>query len=135
MPQYAFILGRNPQLSRAEILAVLPQVKIVSQTDSFLLVDLPAAIDGAALLNQLGGTIKIAEVIGNSISSEAIISQLTAKPVKGKIRFGVSFYDCPQSQLGMVVKKELKNLGLSARLVVSRDKVLSSVVVAKNKCQ
>src|SRR3989344_7958542 len=34
----------------------------------------------------------------------------------------------------MTVKKQLRSLGISCRLVTSRDKILSSVVVTKNNC-
>jgi len=44
-------------------------------------------------------------------------------------------YKTKTQRLGMEIKKELKEGGRSVRFVVSRDPVLSSVVIAKNKCQ
>ena len=55
--QYVFILGHNPELSVAEIKAVLPQAMFIEQTSSFLILENPK-ISCGQLLDQLGGTIK-----------------------------------------------------------------------------
>ncbi|MFA5022058.1 MAG: DNA methyltransferase [Patescibacteria group bacterium] len=131
--QYVFILGRNFKLSVAEILAVLPQAKIIEETSSFLIVE-NEEFDCAQILNQLGGTIKIGTIIGNQISKKVTVEKLKQIKSESKLNFAVSYYDSQPNNLGMMVKKELKDSGVSCRLVVSKDKALSSVVVKKNKC-
>ncbi len=132
--QYAFILGRNPKLSVAEILAVLPDSQIVKETDSFLILSVKDDFDCKAVLNQLGGTIKIGQVIGDEIKAETIAGVLKNIKAAGKLNFGISYYDCPQDKLGMEVKKILRKDKISCRLVTSKDKALSAVVITKNKC-
>jgi|TARA_Y100000310_G_scaffold304987_1_gene344685 tRNA G10 N-methylase Trm11 len=129
---YAFILGHNPKLSAAEILAVLPKAKLVIQADSFLILE-DVKIDCQKLLRQLGGTIKIGEVLAEKIDQKIIVEKLKKVKASNKLKFGLSYYNCPKDKLGMEVKTELKEAGISCRLVTSRDKALSSVVVTKNK--
>ncbi len=133
MLKYIFILGHNPRLSVAEILAVLPKAVIITESSSFLIAE-NNQLDCHKLLNQLGGTIKIGEVIGEQINPDIIVNQL--KPLKsaGKLNFGLSYYDCKKNDLGMKVKRDLRRWDISSRLVTSKDKALSSVVVTKNKC-
>ncbi|MBI5221213.1 MAG: hypothetical protein HY979_00200 [Candidatus Magasanikbacteria bacterium] len=136
--QYVFILGHNPKLSVAEIKAVLPKAKEVIEAGSFLILSFDAAQDGnkscQALLNRLGGTIKIGEIISEQIKLEVIVERLK-KMTSNKINFGISCYGCKNDNLGMAVKKELRRQGINSRLVTSKEKVLSSVVITKNQCQ
>lgn len=131
--QYVFILGHNPKLSVAEIMAVLPQAKIVAETGSFFIVE-NEELDCQKLLNQLGGTIKIGTIIGNQISKKITVEKLKQIRTESKLNFGVSYYETKPNNFGMEIKKDLKDAGISCRLVTSRDKALSSVVVTKNKC-
>jgi len=131
--QYAFILGRNPSLSRAEIQSVFPNGRILVDQSDFLILE-HSQIDVQSAMNRLGGTIKVALVLGQEIAPEIIARELKKIGATNKLNFGVSFYNSQPSQLGMQVKGILKAEGVSSRLVVSRDKALSSVVVAKNKC-
>ncbi len=94
----------------------------------------------------LGGTIKIGEVIkeislanrralSESIKEEAFIT--AEKNVTKKFNFGFSFYNkkVPGDffKLGLAIKRELREEGISSRMVTSRDVILSSVVVEQNK--
>jgi len=130
---YVFILGHNPKLSVAEILAVLPKAKIIDQTSSYLIID-AEEFDCAELLDRLGGTIKIGKIIGSQISRKVTVEKLKALKKESKLNFGISYYDCKPDNLGMEIKNELKTAGISCRLVTSKDKALSSVVVTKNQC-
>ena len=131
--QYAFILGHNPKLSVAEILAVLPQAKVIEETSSFLIID-NEEFDCLEMIDRLGGTIKIGKIVGTQISKKVTVEKLKEIKSESKLNFAVSYYDSKPNNLGMMIKKELKDAGISCRLVVSRDKALSSVVVQKNKC-
>ncbi|MFA6410646.1 MAG: DNA methyltransferase [Candidatus Buchananbacteria bacterium] len=131
--KYVFILGRNFKLSVAEILAVLPQAKVIEETSSFLIVE-NEEFDCAEILKRLGGTIKIGKIIDSQISKKVTVEKLKEIKTESKLNFAVSYYDAKPNNLGMMIKKELKDSGISCRLVVSKDKALSSVVVTKNKC-
>jgi len=133
MSQYVFILGHNPKLSVAEILAVLPQTKKVFETSSFFIIE-SEKFDCQKILQRLGGMIKIGEVIGQQINQKIIAEQLRQLKPVGKLNFGLSYYDCKKDDLGMEVKRELHRYDIKSRLVTSKDKILSSVVVTKNKC-
>ena len=119
-------------MSAAEILAVLPKAKLVTQADSFLILE-NTKVDCQELLRQLGGTIKVGEVLSSKIDKEIMVEKLKKIKVSNKLKFGLSYYNCPKDKLGMEIKTELKKAGISCRLVTSRDKALSSVVVTKNK--
>jgi len=130
--QYAFILGHNPKLSAAEILAVLPKAKVASQSSSFLILE-NNEINCEELMNRLGGSIKIAKVISEKIDKKLIVEELKSIKASNKLNFGLSYYECKPDKLGMDIKNVLKKIGISSRLVVGRDKALSSVIIQKNK--
>lgn len=130
--QYVFILGRNPKLSTAEIMAVLPKAEIVSQGNSFLIIE-NKEFDAEELMAQLGGTIKIAQLISGKVEVDLMVKELKKLKKDSKLNFGISFYECPKTKVGMEVKKALKKAGINSRLVVGKDKALSSVIVTKNK--
>lgn len=133
MAEYIFILGNNAELSKAEIAAVFADAEILAQGKDFLVVRL-AKLDCQSALERLGGTVKIGQVSGREISIEAAVEQIISKPNQGKVNFGLSYYGVKPDKLGMEIKKKLKERGISCRLVTSREKALSSVVVQKNKC-
>ncbi|MDD5043738.1 MAG: hypothetical protein PHD51_03690 [Patescibacteria group bacterium] len=143
--RYIFILGRNPELSAAEILSYLQKENIknspVERGENFLILEI-ADLDAAPTLSQLGGTIKIgamdAEV--GDIKELAVPDILMLLPKESKkIFFGFSSYgfgDQIKKQLeilGLKIKKQLKDSGAAARMVTSREEILSSVIVKKNK--
>ena len=132
--RYVFILGHNPKLSIAEVLAVLPQAKVVATGNSFLIVE-NEKINATELINRLGGTIKIGEVIADKVDKKLMVETLKAAKKDNKLNFGLSYYECPKDKLGMDIKTELKKAGISCRLVVGQDKALSSVIVVKNRVE
>jgi len=133
--QYVFILGRNSALSAAEVQAVFPEGQLVAKTDAFLILALTQEIDCRAVLDHLGGTIKIGQIVALEFSQVIIVEDLKKVDQAGKINFGISFYGLKtDNQVGLEIKKELKQSGINCRLVVSREPVLSSVVISKNKC-
>jgi len=141
MSQYVFILGREPQLSLAEINVQLAQWKLsadwLSVTPFYAVVQADLPLD---FFDRLAGTVKIGLVIAEIDNAAA--------PVKGALKdflmgnfsteylFGFSWYGrrVPRwlNRLGLILKKELSQSGQRARYVVSRQSVLSSVVVEKN---
>ena len=136
-----FVLGTHPDLSIAEIKAVLGRSddKGIVRAGEILLVD-EVEMSLPNLQNRLGGTIKIGSIIGSLAkwnkdeAADLIRSMMPSS--EGRIEFGVSGYGSHLSRnvepLGLEVKKKLKEEGLSCRLVTSREATLSSVVIAKN---
>lgn len=143
--KYFFILGNNPALSVAEITAVFDvegQMKLLA--GNILILENPAT-DAKKLIRRLGGTIKIGTIIAeanrhrNEEIKEKILKMLEAdlakKEAGGKYCFGFSYYGkngLPVFPIGLEIKKNLKQKGQSCRLVTSREKTLSSVVVEQN---
>ena len=139
--KYWLILGRETQISAAEIVAVLNTKKYELTTPILKIESL--TFNPKELIKKLGGTIKIATEIGNQVTEteleDIIIQEL--KTVSGKINFGISLYTNEKNDFadlkmaenfGKKIKKTLKAEGLSVRYVENREPVLSSVTVEKN---
>jgi tRNA G10 N-methylase Trm11 len=129
--KYLFILGNNPELSKAEILSVIDAKKIIAESAKILAVETDK-LNCKNLMLQLGGTIKIAKIIGDQPKIEPILE--IAETVSGKFKFGFSFYDVKPSNIGMQIKGKLKEKGISSRLVTSKEPTLSAVIITKEKC-
>ncbi|MDA2921811.1 methyltransferase domain-containing protein [Patescibacteria group bacterium AH-259-L07] len=144
---YFFILGNNPTLSIAEIVCVLSakikkqNIKVISQ-DVFI-VEFNKKIDISLLQKQLGGTIKIGKIISTrNIDDIKRVEQSLVKQILllfplnvKKVFFGFSIYGgrVDIKALALAIKEKLKQQGIASRWVVSKESVLSSVVVQKNK--
>lgn len=159
--KYYFILGKNPILSRAEVLAVLakaegraaerlPATRESLKSEVFgkiLFVEAEGELDSDWLNSQLGGTVKIGKVL-DSIKSLDEFEDKFFELVKfgaGKAFFGFSLYSLSTAinpknfqkrlnAIAMNIKSRLKEeKDISSRYVVSKEPELSSVIVAKNK--
>lgn len=140
--KYFFILGNNPALSIAEILAVLPASngwQLVSEQVFILETE---EFDAQKMIRRLGGTIKIGVLEGELPNgnyqkmAQAMFGLLHMDKGEGKFKYGISYYGKHRlntKPIGMEIKNLLKEAGKSARWVVSREPVLSSVVVETNK--
>jgi len=80
--KYLFILGRNPELSRQEILSYLKsreiQKKIISEQENLLLIE--AEINPSEMISSLGGTIAIGRVLVSG-GDEEILSYIEKNPI------------------------------------------------------
>jgi len=106
------------------------------------------------LQEKLGGTIKIGEIISrintNIITNNTNITREISKSLakirkeSKKVYFGFSLYRLDNKfkikglrfkikNFALEIKKELKEKGISSRWVESKERILSSVVVQKNK--
>ena len=139
---YFFVLGNNPTLSLAELTAVLPcQDGRIINKDLFIW-DTDNEIAPEKLIKNLGGTIKIG-VFEKMVPLKQDLTEpmlaiclKVSKNSTGKFNFGISDYGQQPLNLtpiGLTLKKKLRDAGVSSRLVTSRDKNLSSVVVEQNK--
>ncbi len=148
--KYFFILGKNHELSLAELVQVLGSgFEVLGYTAPALIIESSKSIDLQAIQRRLGGTVKCGEISGeiNSIKElpEFILHSPEIKNVKSKnkkFHFGFSVYFSHQlinsltnklHPLGIEIKRRLKEEGISSRLVASKEPALSSVIVTKEK--
>lgn len=97
--------------------------------------------DAQKLIRRLGGTIKIGVIDGELPAGDykkmakAMFELAYSETAPGKFKFGISYYGKAFNikPIGMELKNFLKEAGQSARWVISREPVLSSVVVEQNK--
>ncbi|OGH87812.1 MAG: hypothetical protein A3J93_05275 [Candidatus Magasanikbacteria bacterium RIFOXYC2_FULL_42_28] len=134
-----FVLGREPEISTAEITTVLklPNEAVKFLAENILKINTAVETD---LIKRLGGTIKIAEEVGSELTENELKEKIIAElqTITGKIHFGISLYD-KSGQIGVKpfaldIKKELKKNGLSVRYVPSDEhNQLSSATVFHNQ--
>lgn len=152
MYKYFFILGNNHRLSIAEIYSVLNgwnySFETISEREDYLLLNCSTPLNLAELQKQLGGTIKTGEIFHESPNKnlntfgKALEKYVIEKSFEHKkLFFGLNLYESKRSNLkhqlfkwALTLKKEAKSLDYGKiRLVNSKDDILSSVVVKKNK--
>lgn len=143
--KYFFILGKNPSLSLAEILATVKPKDFYLVTKDFLLLDSDVDILAKELINKMGGVIKIGKIteeVNKDAKDSAIVRNILrialekSKIFENKLKYGISEYgnqSINTKRLGLELKKKLKAEGVNSRFVVSKEKTLSSVVVGQNK--
>lgn len=93
-------------------------------------------------IKKLGGTVKIGVLLEDAFGADSLVEELCKSVPEGKIIFGISDYrlkalkykNIKTFQLGLEMKRKLQEKGRSVRFVTSREKVLSSVIVKKEKC-
>lgn len=119
---YLFELGRNNELSRAEIEQVFLSQKIsyniVAQEKQNLLVETTKNIDTKKIMNILGGTIKISEQVADNTHTETLCEYLNTTQ-EGKIQFSVSGNNA--KELALATKKLLKAEGRSVRYIEAKN--------------
>lgn len=132
-----FILGNHQELSAAELSACFNFKKTKFLNEAFL-ADLDD-FDAKLMIKKLGGTIKIGRLLGRFSKQEVLkkmSEELLKAPKTSKFNFGISLYGKSAlnfHKIGIDLKKQMKELGVSCRFVTSKEKVLSSVVVEQNK--
>ncbi|MDO8463352.1 MAG: hypothetical protein Q7S96_03740 [bacterium] len=156
--QLAFILGREPHLSIAELFAVLGDDADwgnAQLSGEALVLDLhhrgasPEAA-AAVLMDRLAGVQKIATVLGH-ITRDAVRADTIAQHISAsahpdqRVRYGFSVYTLGGDaravehvrknirQSTTDVKQRLESAGRKVRHVTSRDATLSTVTVAEQK--
>lgn len=147
---FAFVLGREFQLSLAEILGVCRaqqiSAKLVAASHELAVFDLDRF--DAELFSRCGGLIKYGPV--REVSMDKLVDhlkELVVPPSEKKFHFGISVYVADErvsrrellewqnrlQALGLQIRAKLRNADQSVRFVVSQQPQLSSVVVDKNK--
>ena len=123
--KYLSVLGRQPEISLAELSALFQQVEQVSP--------LLATFESEALpdINRLGGSLKLAQKLDTPL-----VDYLAALP-DGKLTIGLSNYGKKAtarstSADAMKLKKALKKRGRSVRIVQGKAAVLSTATSHHN---
>jgi tRNA G10 N-methylase Trm11 len=137
--QYFFILGRQPDLSLAEITAVFErdniQCKLTLNNQEYAIFDVKKEINAKDLINKLGGTIKIGKILAETTSNllAQTIQELLPETDK-KIIFGINDYTGKNKPINLS-KQIKKSSDKSMRFVYPQAgaKYLSSVATEKNK--
>lgn len=149
MQETIFILGREPELSVAELERVAAGIGgsvTVLSTDAALLAH-PEPLP-ERFLDRLGGSIKHVDVIDRwpivTNVVQTMIDHLTGEwalqyfPGHDRIEFGLSLYGASKTERaaatrqGLRLKKALVTSDRPVRLITSRDPQLSAVLVQKN---
>jgi tRNA G10 N-methylase Trm11 len=118
--QYAFHLGHNQALSKAELFALFQMYEIsvekARQVGEWYIIHTSKKIDIQSLMERLGGITRIGETIGLLRTAQEVeVAKVIHEIVEdGKIVFGISGQS---TRFGIAVKKQLKQLGRSARYV------------------
>lgn len=128
---YLFVLGRTPDLAYLELRHLLPDAAQI--LPDIVSVSTNEELVSRTLIQSLGGTVKIAQLIGTTPHLTAMeLADFFGKEGK-EIHFGVSGYGTtlPPSLLTQM-KKMLEQKGMHARYASSRHgETLSSVTVDK----
>lgn len=134
------IFGSHPRLSAAELSSILPKSAHIQSLGNAAIIE-DGAWDGELLMNRLGGTVKVGDVILETTITELQPEQLSTmmleRPRGSRIVFGLTVYGVSGmnkklDKLGLALKRALQNEGKSARWVTSRESAgLSPAAVAK----
>jgi tRNA G10 N-methylase Trm11 len=122
--RYAFLLGREPNISTAEITAVLARLGLASKSNNHLLpyflTTTETPLDASALMSELGGTIKILRQVPTAGAlDQAIADFLEQTTPDGKLHFSLT--GKKSERLAKTVKKNLKAQGRSVRYIAPNN--------------
>jgi tRNA G10 N-methylase Trm11 len=160
MNKYFFILGRNPALSLAEIISYLDlqetKYSLVFASNESALVEMDTDLDCSLTMSKLGGTVKIGKIINEAgldeneknfeeiLSADNLLKNYFSKK-SGKMHFGISIYSGEGDvrlvnlmakklmDMNMMIKRNLRETGISSGFVRIKERNISSVSVSKNR--
>lgn len=137
---YIALLGRQPELSIAELERVFGDVTWFSSQTACIRTDQPVDVQ------RLGGSQKIGRVTVQLDTtdwrrvSDAIVKHYSSvwNTHEGKLTLGLSVYDFNASprevqKTGLVLKNKLKHFGVSVRLIPNQEAALSTATSHHNK--
>ncbi len=148
--EFLVILGRNPALSLAEVRAVFGFDALrVSDDVALLTLEKESAWDAQEHFQRLGGALKIAVVQTKIAAKEMpqtlgrLLERWRESVGLGRIEIGVSVHGSHERDVALLrrqayaallsYKAHAREQGQQVRVVTSREKTLSSVVVFKNR--
>jgi tRNA (guanine10-N2)-dimethyltransferase len=138
------ILGRQPNLSIAELESLFGGDKIKPISNYASLVDLQS---NKVPFERLGGTIKLGKVLTEINSTDwqeitkfllGYMPDFVAREQSGKIKFGISVYGLNANikainVTALEIKKAIKTKGRSMRVIPNKNKELNTAQVLHNK--
>jgi len=138
MKEYIFVLGRDPEISLAELISYFNsrnvQYKLNHKSKPIAVFSLPL-LDFKKLISNLGGTVKIAEVVSSSHNPNEIEYSLEHNlnyEIRDKLRYSISYYD--KKLLSFVesyLKNRFKKEGIRAIYKKPRRKFTTQVMPSK----
>ncbi|MFA7169965.1 MAG: DNA methyltransferase [Candidatus Paceibacterota bacterium] len=154
--EYIFFLGRLPSLSLAEIQAMLEKYKlaykVILLNPAFVILDIEESFDVRNFFVQMGGTLKVAEILKNDTREEIkprIISHIkkTLEERPGKKSIGYSIYFTKktdkdkeedaqqlfQDMFSRMKRDELKDLSIRIVYPLPNKNELSTATIFNNK--
>jgi tRNA G10 N-methylase Trm11 len=142
--QLGFVLGRDYTLSVSEIFAVFARKGIPTKSfyydKDILIVEIDNGVSSPISINELGGTIKMFEILGkyNDISDiKTKLLEITPFESEKRINFGISGYGKLNKKvvlnLGYEIKEAIMDAGYKSRFVTGKNIDLTSVIVHENK--
>lgn len=146
MSKYIFLLGKDPQLSLAELYAVYPKAHFLEKNSHFALLEMNQVL-AQGDLDQLGGVVKLAEVV-EQVDRKQVVhilfdQLLSSRKINkesgsvGKIHYGLSVYGWSERNLRSLLlelKKKMKVAGYNSRFANQDFKNLS-VAQYKGLCK
>jgi tRNA G10 N-methylase Trm11 len=152
--KYFFVLGRNTELSLAELFEHLQHLGVsyifTGRIGNIVIIETSQAIEDTFSLKRVGGITKYGKLLADNITQDDILgialSRLEDIYEDTKLFFGFSNYfdtsigkkaiarmSKAVNKAGITIKRVLKDKGILSRSVTSQYPDLSSVVVRKNK--
>ena len=134
---FAFTLGRESKLSLAELFALFWKQAYLNHTDEVAIFSLPYEdIQISAIFRNIGGSVRVMRLIGETDEKRFptdVIREIW-KP-EGKYGFALGVYggEFRLSDIGLRIKKTLKDSWVSVRLVNIENKNIVSAVFKKEK--
>lgn len=137
MPQYAAVLGHQPHISLAELAAAISGFSLEAiEAKTVALFNTVNPID-AGLIDDLGGSVMIAERITEADVSMDDIPKLMSgevSKVKKKVTFGLRCYNVPRGDIKTAYRKgkeEMKRQGRPCRYI-GNDKKAAAVALLRD---
>lgn len=135
-----FFLGRQPEISLAELTAVFCQTpRLITNQIATLDIDTQLALAAAP---RLGSIVKVAEVVADDFqldqtNVDKLVEQLFGT-VEGKVTLGLSIYNQAiakrdATSFRFTIRDAIKTLGHSVRLVPADGPILATAVTMHNK--
>lgn len=137
---FAFQLGHNKELSLMELKS------LIGKGEEMIIGDLAffdiSSQKSVEIMNKVGGSSKLIEFIydGIALSKDDFIlfaQEWMDRNIEGKISFGLTYVnDIPWPKafnVGLELKKGIKGMGRSCRVVTSKNNQLSAADILKNK--
>lgn len=143
-----FEFGRTPELSYTETLLCYPQLILVESNRRVLLAQAHDSFDFRSAQERLAGIVKTGEIIREYTRKPSwleiqnlMIEHISKHASQGKkIEFGLSILDESYettvkelNQLGMTIKRLLKEKNYSVRHIMNKERILSSAAIAGSK--